>query len=81
MRLVKVKRRILAMDDAPILDEVNDVESYLFLLRANEKANDLLKEATIMHELLAESLWHYKILYRSNILDTNTDSDNDVMEQ
>lgn len=69
------------MDDAPILDEVNDVESYLFLLRANEKANDLLKEATIMHELLAESLWHYKILYRSNILDTNTDSDNDVMEQ
>lgn len=63
MRLVKVKRRILAMDDAPILDEVNDVESYLFLLRANEKANDLLKEATIMHKLLAESLWHYKILY------------------
>ena len=41
--LVEVKRRIQAKEDAPIPDKVNDVETNLFLLRENEKANNLIK--------------------------------------
>ena len=54
--IAKVRRMILAREDVPIEDEVNDVEIDLFILKENEKANDLLREATMMHELLAESL-------------------------
>ena len=69
MKLTEVKRMILVKDYAPIPDEMNDVKTYLFLLKENEKANDILKEAIVMHNLLAESLWQYKIQYRSGILD------------
>lgn len=51
-----MKRRILARDEALIPKKVNDMEIGLFLLRKNEKSNDLLREATIMHNLLGESL-------------------------
>ena len=53
--------RILAREDVPIEDEVNDAEIDLFILKEIEKTNDLLREATIMHEILAECLWQYKI--------------------
>lgn len=51
MGLAQVKRTILARDDVPIPNKINDVN--LFLLGENEKTNDLLREATIMHDLLA----------------------------
>ena len=54
------------MEDMPIADEENDADTNLFLLRKNEKANDLLWEATTMHETLAESLWQYKL--RKNLV-------------
>ena len=54
--IAEVRRMILARKDVPIADEENDAETYLFLLRENEKANDFPREATIMHETLAESL-------------------------
>ena len=54
--LAEMKKKVLARNDALILNDINDVESNLFLLRENEKANDLLSEATIMHNLLAKSL-------------------------
>lgn len=57
------------------------METYLFLLRIIEKTNDLIREATIVHNLLAESMWEYKIYYKSNILNTHNDSDNDMIEQ
>lgn len=57
------------------------METYLFLLRIIEKTNDLIREATIVHNLLAESMWEYKIYYKSNILNTYNDSDNDMIEQ
>lgn len=79
-RLAEVKRRIMARGDAPILDEVNDVKINLFLLREIEKEIDLLKEATIIYNLLAENLWQYKIHVRSGILDVNSDSDSDILE-
>ena len=41
----------------PIVYEKNDAETNLFLLRKKKKANDLLQEATTMHETLVESLW------------------------
>jgi hypothetical protein len=73
--IAEVKRRMLATEDAPIADEVNDKETEIFLLKENEKADDLLREATMMHELLAESLWQYKLRQKSNILDSDSDSE------
>ena len=47
---------ILAREDMPIAYEENNEETNLFLLRENEKADDLLRKATTMHETLAKSL-------------------------
>ena len=79
--LAEVKRRIIAREDAPIADEENDVETDLFILRENEKANDLLREATLMHELLAKSLWQYKLRKNSSITETDSDSEMDTLEE
>ena len=78
--LAEMKRRILAKDDTSIPDELNDVKN-LFLLRKNEKGDDLLREATIIHNLLAESLSQYKIRYKYDILDTYSDSNSDIIKQ
>jgi hypothetical protein len=64
--IAEVRKKILAREDVPIADEENDVETNLFLLRENEKANDLQWEATAMDETLAESLWQYKL--RKNLV-------------
>ena len=40
---------------------MNDIEIDIFLLRENEKTNDLLKKTTVVDNLLVESLWQYKI--------------------
>jgi hypothetical protein len=56
-----VKRKMLATEDAPIEDEVNDEEIEIFLLKETKKANNLLREVTVMHELMAENLWLYKL--------------------
>lgn len=47
---------ILAREDVPNVDEVNDAETNIFLLRENRKANDLLREATMMHKTLTKNL-------------------------
>jgi hypothetical protein len=74
--IAEVRRRILANEDVPIADEVNDEETEIFLLKENEKATDLLREATAMHKTLAESLWQYKL----RIVETDSDSDIDMTE-
>ena len=76
--LAEVRRRILAREDVPIADEENDAETDLFLLKENEKANDLLREATTMHETLAESLWQYKLRQKSSSMETDSDSDSEI---
>ena len=76
--IAEVRRMILAKEDVPIADEENDAETYLFLLRENEKANDLLREAIVMYEILAESLWQYKLRKKSNIMETDSDSDSEI---
>ena len=43
------------------------------IIKKNEKANDLLREATIMHELMAESLWKYKLRQKSTIVDSDSE--------
>lgn len=52
----EVKRNIIAREIVPIVNEVNDVKTKLFLLRENEKTNeknenenDLLREVIVMH--------------------------------
>ena len=75
--IVEVRKMILAREDVLIADEKNDAETYSFLLRENEKVNDLLWEATAMHEILAESLWQYKLRKKSSIVETDSDSDSD----
>ena len=64
----------------PIADKENDAETNLFLLRENEKANDLLREATAMHKTLAEKLWQYKLHKKSSIMETDSDSEIDLMD-
>ena len=76
--ITKVRRKILAREDVPIVDKENDAGTYLFLLRENKKANDLLRKATAMHETLAESLWQYKLRKKSSIIETDSDNDNDI---
>jgi len=38
-----------------------DREIETFFIKENEKDENLLHEATMMHEVIAKSLWHYKI--------------------
>ena len=40
-----MKRRSLDKDDVPILDKINNVDSNLFSLKKNVKANDILRES------------------------------------
>ena len=47
---------ILTRKNVSIVDKKNDAKTNLFLLRENEKNNDLLQETTAMHETLAEIL-------------------------
>ena len=78
--IAEEQRSILAREDVSIADEVNDIETNLFLLKKIEKANDLMWEATAMHETLLESLWQYKLRKDSNIMGTNSDSEIDLMD-
>lgn len=60
---------ILAWEDVPNANEVNVIETYLFLLGENEKVNDRL------YELLAENLSllnHKKIIETDNVSQINT---------
>ena len=45
------------------------------LLKENEKASDPLREATVMHNLMAESLWQYKLRQKSILIDSDRDSE------
>lgn len=63
----------------PIKDEIIDGETDLFILKEDEKANNLLREATTMHEILAKKLWQYKIRKKSTISDTDSDSKTNSM--
>ena len=69
---------ILSRKNVPIADEENDAETNLILLRKNEKANDLMREATTMHKTLAEILWQYKLRKKSSIMETDSDSDSKI---
>lgn len=40
--------KFLAKENAPITKEVNNMKKYLFLLRENVNANNILCEATVM---------------------------------
>ena len=57
--IAEVQRKISTWKNVPIADKENNAKIDLFLLRENEKANNLLWVATVMHETLAESLWQY----------------------
>ena len=63
---------MIATKDVPIADEANDEETKK-ILKKNEKANDILQEATVMHGLMAKSLWQYKLKQKSNIVDSDSE--------
>lgn len=46
-----------------------------------DKANDLLRGATIIYNLLAKSLWQYKIRNKFVILDVDSDNNSDIIKQ
>ena len=76
--ITKVRRKILGREDVPIVDKENDADTNLFLLKKMENANDLLWEATAMHETLAKNLWQYKLRKKSSVMETNSDSDSEI---
>ena len=75
--IVEVRRNIIVGKDILIADEETDANAHLFLLRENEKANDLLREATSMHETLAENLRQYKLRKKSSSMKIDCDSVSD----
>ena len=79
-KIIEVRRRILARHDALIPNKIIDVEINLLLLREIEKTNDILREATVMHNLLAKRLWRYKIWNKFGIPDSYNNSDSDIVE-
>ena len=54
---------------------MNNEEVKAFLLKKNERTEDLLCEAITMHKVLAKSLWHYKIQKDSNLVFSNVSFD------
>ena len=71
----EVKNRILDRNEFIAANEVNHGEVFAFLLKENERAKDLLCEATKMHEVLAKSLWHAKLRKESNLDFSDNSSD------
>ena len=68
----KVKHRILNRDDFIVANKVRNEEKEAFLLKENERAEDFLCEATIIHKVLAKNLWQSKIWKESNLMFSNT---------
>ena len=73
-----MRRKILTRENVPITDEENDTKTILFLLRQNEKINDILQKTTAMHETLAKILWQYKLRKKSNIMKIDSDSNSEI---
>ena len=57
----KVKNTIVNTDDFMVANKMNNKEIETFLLKENERLEDLFCEAPIIYKILAKSLWHYKI--------------------
>ena len=60
IEITKVKRTILAKKKVPIANKVNDIETEN-LLREIKKTSDLVNKVIVMHNLLAKSLWQYRL--------------------
>lgn len=71
---------IIAREDAPIADEINNVNK-LILLGENEKIYGFLREATMMHKLLAKRVWQYKLQKESTIRKTYCDSGTNTIKE
>jgi len=74
----EVKNRISYRENSEFTDDIDDGEVEAFLVKENEKAVDLLREATRMHEILVKSLWHSKLQNQSTL--EFSDSSFDCME-
>ena len=58
--------------------EVVDRDTEIFLIKENEKDEDLLIEATNMHIAIAKSLWQIKLQKNSNLEFQDMDTDSDM---
>ena len=54
--IYKVKNRISYRESSKFTDDIDDGEVETFLVKENEKAVDLLREATRIHEIPSKSL-------------------------
>ena len=54
--IYEVKNKISYRENSEFSDDIDDGEVEAFLVKENEKAVDLLREATIMHEISAKNL-------------------------
>ena len=73
--IYEVKNRISYRENSEFTDDIDDGEVEAFLVKENEKAVDLLREAIIMHEILAKSLWHSKLQNQSTLEFSYSSSD------
>ena len=63
----EVKSRIPYRKNSKFTDNIDDEEVQASLVKKNEKTINLLREATRMHEILAKTLWHYKLQNQSTL--------------
>jgi hypothetical protein len=61
--------------------EEADAEVEAFLIKHDEKDEDLLREATMAHESIAKALWEYNLSKESIIQFSDSSSDSDAMEE
>ena len=52
-----------------------------FYLKKDEKANDPLRKATLVHNLLEKCLWQYKVQNKSCVSKTNNASSIDIIKE
>jgi hypothetical protein len=81
----EVKSRIYKSDRRRItrnfeIEEVDDEEE-AFLIKQDEKDENLLKEATLAHESIAKTLWEYNLAKESTIQFSESSSDAESMEE
>ena len=79
-RVAEMRRKIIAREHMPIGDEENDAEINSFLLRENEKANDLFVGSYSNAQHIGRRFVAIQTMQKSNIIEIDDDSDIHLMD-
>jgi hypothetical protein len=71
----EVKNRISYRENSELTNDIDDGEVETFVVMKNEKAVDLLREATRMYKILAKNLWYSKLQNQSTLEFSDSSSD------